>query len=456
MLDPIQTTDEEVMGRANGCEHEPLARRNRPPDGFTGIGQMHPDDALRTTKPDYSMPARDQHISLAAEAANMGFWFRDFDRDDFWACDQWRALLGFTSSETLNVDKLLRRFHPDDREPTRQALENAYQGDGIYHTEHRVVLPDGQIRWLACQGRLELNDADQPRRLMGVSLDITRRKVAELEAQAHRNEAAHLLRVASLGELASALAHELKQPLTAILSNAHTAQVLLARDACDLQEIRDILKDIVADDTRAGEVIDRLHALVKRRGFDPQPLEANQLIRDVLHMMHQDLVSRSIRVVTELSASPVSIRGDRVQLQQVLINLIQNAADSMSQQDRLLTLSTARLEGNVIEICLSDTGHGIPPGDEERIFESYYTTKPGGLGLGLSLSRSILRAHGGQLRAETHNPSGATFHCTIPEWRDGSANGESPDSNAVGKAGANTARLHSHKTSDFPVSATTK
>jgi C4-dicarboxylate-specific signal transduction histidine kinase len=176
----------------------------------------------------------------------------------------------------------------------------------------------------------------------------------------------------------------------------------------------------------------------------------------VLHMMHQELISRSIGAATELNASPLFIRGDRVQLQQVLINLIQNAADSMSQssqQHRMLSLRSARLEGNVIEICLSDTGPGIRRGDEEKIFDSYYTTKPGGLGLGLSLSRSILRAHGGQLRAETHDPSGATFRCTLPEWRGGCANGESLDSNATSMAGPNTARLHSHVSSDFPAAA---
>ncbi len=139
-----------------------------------------------------------------------------------------------------------------------------------------------------------------------------------------------------------------------------------------MQEVREILKDIVADDTRAGEVIDRLHALVKRRDFQPQPLDPNQLIRDVLHMMHQELMSRSIRVVTELSTGPMLIRGDRVQLQQVMINLIQNAADAMSQssqQERMLILKSTQLDGS-IDICLSDTGPGITQGDEERIFES--------------------------------------------------------------------------------------
>ena len=381
-----------------------------------------PDAALRAVKLGRALRARDQQISLAAEAANIGFWSRDFEQDDFWASNKWRALFGFTSSETLNLDKFLQRLHPNDRETTLQALENAYQGDGSYQTEHRVLLPDGQVRWFACQGRLELNGDDQPLRLQGVSLDITRRKLAELDAQTHRDEAAHLLRVASLGELSSALAHELKQPLTAILSNAQAAQILLSRDNFDLQQVREILGDIVADDKRAGEVIDRLHVLIKRREFQPEPLEANQLIQDVLQLMNHELAARSVRVVKELTAGALSIRGDRVQLQQVLLNLILNAVDSMWQpmkNDRTLTLQSRRMGDNLIQISVTDTGHGIPPGDEEMIFESYYTTKPGGLGLGLSLSRSILIAHGGHLRAENPGSGGATFHCTIPEWRDG-------------------------------------
>jgi two-component system, LuxR family, sensor kinase FixL len=405
----------------------PVLPSNRRTGVFPGNGDLRdPDNALPAVKLGRALRARDQQISLVAEAANIGFWSRDFAREDFWACDKWRALFGFTISETLNIDKFLQRLHPDDRESTLQALESAYQGDGIYQTEHRVLLPDGEVRWFHCQGRLELNGDDQPLRLEGVSLDITRRKLAELEAQAHRNEAAHLLRVASVGELSSALAHELRQPLTAILSNVQAAQLLLARENFDLQQLRDILADIVADDVRAGQVIDRLHVFLKRREFHPEPLDANQLIRDVLQLMNHELVGRSVRVVTELTAGVLSIRGDRVQLQQVLLNLILNAIDSMSQpmtNDRTLTLRSCRMAGNLIRISVADTGHGIPRGDEERIFESYYTTKSAGLGLGLSLSRSILIAHGGQLQAENHGSVGATFHCAVPEWRDGCANG---------------------------------
>jgi two-component system, LuxR family, sensor kinase FixL len=413
---------EDVAFLPNNCRKEE----------FPGSGVLRDSNAaLRSAKPDRAVRALDQHLALAAEAAKMGFWSRDFDREEFWASDQWRALFGFTSSETLHIEKFFQRLHPNDREATRQALENAYHGDGSYQTEHSVLLPDGQVRWIACQGRLEMGEDDQPVRLLGVSLDITRRKEAELEAKAHRNEAAHLLRVASLGELSSAMAHELKQPLTAILSNAQAAQFLLARDDIDLQQVRDILGEIVADDNRASAVIDRLHVLIKRGEPQPQQLDTNQLIRDVLQLMNHELTGRSVRIVTELSAGALSIHGDRVQLQQVLLNLILNAVDAMSQSindNRTLTVGSRRVADCGIQISVTDTGHGIPPGGEEAIFEPYYTTKPEGLGLGLSLSRSILAAHGGHLRAQSHGSNGATFHCTIPEWRDDSADARPQDS----------------------------
>jgi two-component system sensor kinase FixL len=378
------------------------------------------DDALRAVQLGRDLQAKNQQITIAAEAANMGFWFRDFARQDFWACNQWRTLFGFTTSEPLHIDHFLQRLHPNDREPTRQALENAYQGDGSYHTEHRVLLPDGQVRWVACEGRVQFNRDRQPLRLQGVSLDITRRKVAELEAQAHRNEVAHLLRVASLGELSSALAHELSQPLTAILGNAEAARLLIARDKGDLNEIDEILGEIVADDVRAGEVVGRLRALLKKGEFQPQPLEANELIQEVLKLLRHDLTAHAVRVVTDLAADLPIIRGDRVQLQQVLINIILNASDAMSQlteNARTLTLSSRRVEDDAVEISVADTGGGISPGSEEKVFEPYHTTKPHGLGLGLSLSRSIVIAHGGRLWAENLATGGAAFYCTMPEWK---------------------------------------
>jgi two-component system sensor kinase FixL len=379
--------------------------------------------ALRAAQLVRDLRASEEQIALAAEAANLGFWFHEFARNETWANDQWRALFGFGKSERLHLDNFLQRLHPDDREMMCQTLTKAIQGDGRYQAEYRALPPDGHTRWVASQGRVDFNNKGKPIGIRGVSLDVTHKKHADLEAQAHRKEVAHLLRVASLAELSSALAHELNQPLTAILSNAQAAQLSIARDKYDLEEIRDILRDIVNDDKRASEVITRLRALLKKSEFQPQQLEANELIQEVLKFLKYDLTARSVRVVTECTAGLPPIRGDRVQLQQVLINLILNARDAMAQSTehaRILTLRSRRVEDEIIQISVADTGIGIAPGDEENIFQPYHTTKPQGLGLGLSLSRSIVHAHGGRLWVENQSSGGAVFHFTTPVWQGGS------------------------------------
>ena len=259
----------------------------------------------------------------------------------------------------------------------------------------------------------------EPAGLVCVFPEKTLRKLPKLKGPEHWNDVAHLFRVASLGELSSSLAHELRQPLTAILSNAQSAVVLLNRDKCDLGEIRDIISDIVLDGNRASEVIDRLYILLKKGDFRPQALDANEVARDVLKLLNHDLESRGVRVVAECSVGLPSIRADRVQLQQVLINLMLNAVDAMadSLSPRTLTLRSRKTEKDMVEISVADTGDGIAPGAEEKVFEPYYSTKPHGLGLGLSLSRSIVSAHGGQLWAESRRTDGAVFHCTLPCWK---------------------------------------
>ncbi len=175
----IRPTGESIPGD-DVCE--PPLPSDRTKEVFPRNDELRePDDALRAVKMDRDLQVRDQQLALAAEAAGMGFWYCDYAREDFWASNEWRALFGFTSSETLYIDKFLQRLDPNDRELTLQALDNAYKGDGSYQAEHRLLMPDGQIRWIACQGRLELNSDRQPARLQGVSLDITRRKLAELE-----------------------------------------------------------------------------------------------------------------------------------------------------------------------------------------------------------------------------------------------------------------------------------
>jgi C4-dicarboxylate-specific signal transduction histidine kinase len=377
-------------------------------------------ETLRARQLALDLSASEQKIALAAHAANLGFWSREFTRNEIWVTDRWRSMFGFAASEPLLLEDFLRRVHPDDRDLLRTNLVKSTEGDGRYQVEYRVLKPDGQMRWVASEGYLELNGSGQPARLQGVSLDITHRKQAEIDAHAHRNEVAHLLRAASLGELSSALAHELSQPLTAILGNAQAAQLILSRPDFELEEIRDILRDIVSDDKRAGEIIARLRSLLKKGEFQPRLLDVNELIHEALKLMNYDLMAHAVRVVTELGAGLPSIRGDGVQLQQVLINLILNAVDAMSeraQNARTLTLRCGRFKDDSVRISVEDTGDGIATGNEEKIFEPYHTTKARGLGLGLSLSRSIVLAHGGRLWAENRPEGGAVLHFVIPECK---------------------------------------
>jgi signal transduction histidine kinase len=362
------------------------------------------------------LTSSEQRMALAADAANLGFWSREFANDKIWVSDRWRSMYGFSKSEPLELDDFLRRVHPGDRENLLRTLERSTQEDGRYQVEFRALLPGGETRLMSTDAYLELDSRGRPARLQGVTQDITSRIQAELDAHTHRNEVAHLLRAASLGELSSALAHELSQPLTAILGNAQAAQLMLAREDLDLKELRETLGDIVADDKRASDIIGRLRALLKKGEVQPQPLEPNQLIQEAIKLLHYDLAAHSVRVVTHLGLGLPMIRGDSVQLQQVLINLILNAVDAMSarpQDARTLTLESSSVDDGV-QFTVADTGIGIHQGDEEKIFEPYHSTKPRGLGLGLSLSRSIIFAHGGRMWAENRAAGGAVLSFFIP------------------------------------------
>lgn len=373
-------------------------------------------EMIRAAQTTRALRAREQQIDLAATAANLGFWSQDLQRREIWATDHWRSLFGFSKSQPLYVDNVLQSVHPEDRGVMARALTVASE---TYPVEYRVLQSDGGVRWIASSSCLELDRDGRPIRLQGVAMDITQNKKAAADAVAHRNEVAHLLRGATLGELSSALAHELNQPLAAIMANAEALELLLGHEQCDLNRIRQITLRIIEDDKRASEIIKGLRGLIKKGEFTPESLEPSDLIRDVLRLLKYELTARDVRVVSELVGNVPAIRGDRVHLQQVLINLILNAADAMSKQadTSTLTIRSFLTSGGFIQFSVQDTGSGIKVGDEEKIFEPYHTTKQHGLGLGLSVSRSIIVAHGGRLWAENY-ALGAIFHFTVPPWKD--------------------------------------
>jgi PAS domain S-box-containing protein len=252
--------------------------------------------------------------------------------------------------------------------------------------------------------------------------DVSEKKNIERERSLQRNELAHLSRVAMLGELSGSLAHELNQPLTAILSNAQAAQAFLSKGAASVDELREILEDIVQQDMRAGEVIRRLRNLFRNGQVQYEALGLNDVVLEVLRLMNSDLVTHHVSLHTELADSLPPVNADRVQLQQVLINLIMNATDAMKAtpvRKRRITVRTLLNQNHDVELCIIDTGVGIAHGDLERVFEPFHTTKPDGMGLGLAVCRTIMTAHLGNLWASNDPGGGARFHVSLSPLRRG-------------------------------------
>jgi len=258
----------------------------------------------------------------------------------------------------------------------------------------------------------------QQLRLLGeVFANALSRKQGELEAQRLRQDLAHIGRVSALGELTASLAHELNQPLTAILANAQAAERLLAADVLNLEEIREILKDIVDDDKRAGDVIRRLRALLKKGDVECVSLDLNEIASEVAWLVRNDALTRNVSMSLELVPGLPRVRGDRVQLQQVVLNLVLNGLEAMREpcaRNRTLVIRTARDGAAAVRLAVQDSGIGIDEANADRMFQPFHTTKAQGLGMGLAITRTIIDAHGGRLGAANNMHGGATFHFTLP------------------------------------------
>jgi PAS domain S-box-containing protein len=293
------------------------------------------------------------------------------------------------------MDKLQERFIPEEH------LTNAR----------------GQIRWLQTVKRPIVEKDFISNQVLGASTDITARKKAEDELRQQRDELAHLTRVSTMGQLAASLAHELNQPLTAILSNAQAAQRFLAANPADVSEVNEILRDIVEDDNRASEVIQRMRAMVKKDDLKFSTLDLAALISEVLLLVHSDAVMHNVRVSLQLDAGLPPVRGDKVQFQQVMLNLLMNAFDAMRSRTpgERAVLVKAELDGaEGVKVSVGDSGIGLASDEIDKIFQPFFTTKREGLGMGLSISRSIIEAHGGRLWAENNPDRGAMFCFTVP------------------------------------------
>ena len=362
-----------------------------------------------------SLQESEDRIALAAASTNVGFWRMDSTTDRFWATDHCRSMFGISVDTELTWKNLRTIVHPEDHR-TFDALSTHRRRDSEIESEFRISLPGGDVKWLACRGRSIWNDYGKHTATIGIFVDITARKSAELEAELQRKEIAHLMRVAALGELSGAIAHELSQPLAAILANAQAAQVMLSDDTRETEEILQVLNDIVEEDCRAGQVVHRLRRLLTKGEHQSVSIKLNDLIRSTLALLHAELVNRKVQVFSDLHPDLPSITGDPVQLQQVLLNLVMNGVDAMAStnpSNRVLCIRT-RSSCEHAEVVVSDRGPGIAPAVLPKLFEPFFTTKDRGLGLGLSICSTIIGAHGGRISLANSGGGGAVATVWLP------------------------------------------
>ncbi len=357
-------------------------------------------------------------MGLAAEAGNLAMWVWDVSGNDVWMTERARSLFGLEPGARLDFAATFDRVHPEDRTAREDAIKQALRTRGEYEVEYRVQHADGKARWIHGRGRCVVPDGGTGPKLFGVSMDITARKQAEASAAQKRAELEHVARVATLGELTATLTHELKQPLAAILTNSHAGVRLLDAPEPDLQEVRSTLADICEVTERAGEVIGGLRAMLKRDSTAAglTSVDVNTVIRVVERIVHGDANLHNVTVHLDLSSDVRPVKGDSVQLQQVILNLMLNAFSAMSGLDgaRRLVVRTNSIDESNVLVEVQDSGTGIAAEKLESIFDPFITSKPEGLGMGLSICRSIIERHGGKITAANNPDRGATFSITLP------------------------------------------
>jgi PAS domain S-box-containing protein len=310
-------------------------------------------------------------------------------------------------------------IHPDDRARIAEVIERAVRNKEDFKFDYRIVHPTGEIRYAQSVGHPSLGPSGDLVEYVGTIIDVTERRQAEEEREKLREaqaDLAHVSRMTTMGELTASLAHEVNQPITAVVNGASTAVRWLTREEPDLAEAREAALGVVRNAKRAADIISRIRTISKRGESNRQPVDINELIREMITLLRNEANRYSVSIRTNLVADLPQVMADPVQVQQVMMNLIMNSIDAMKEiaQPRELTLRSQRGEGQHLLISVSDTGKGLPQHQMDQIFDAFFTTKAHGIGLGLRISRSIVESHGGRLWATNNSPRGASFYFTLP------------------------------------------
>jgi PAS domain S-box-containing protein len=377
-------------------------------------------DALSMLSMFRSLRDSQEKLAEAQRITHVGYWDRDTSTDVITWSDETYRIFGLPpQSQIMTLSGLVERIHQDDRRIVAHAVAEAIRGGRGYDVEYRALRPGGELRFVHSIGEVFRDGAGHPRRMFGTVQDITERKAGERALQEAQGALAHVARVATLGEMTASIAHEVNQPLTAIVSDGSAALRWLAQDPPNLDKAVATLHRVIRDGKRAGEVIARIRELVTRtEGHTKVRLDINQVATDVLALIRSEIQKRAVKTQLHLEPELPPVLGDRVQLQQVLLNLIINAVeamDSVDEQSRQLTVRSKQLDPDSIAVEVQDSGVGVDPGSVSKVFDAFFTTKPQGMGMGLAICRSIVEAHRGRLWVGSEPGVGTTFRFILPK-----------------------------------------
>jgi len=364
-----------------------------------------------------SLRRSESYLAEAQRLTHTGSWvWRVAGRDALHLSEEWYRLYGFDPEKGPPVwEERLQRIHPEDRGRWQGAIDRAMAEKSHYEVEFRIILSDGTVKYIHTVGHPVLNSSGDLVEFVGSSTDITERKRAEESLRQAQAELVRVSRVTTMGELTASLAHEVNQPIAAASTNANTCLRWLTCDTPNIEEARAAATRIVKDAKRASEIISRIRQLFKKGTSQRQLVDVNEIIREMIVLLRGETTRYNILIGTDLAADLPQVMADRVQLQQVLMNLMINGIEAMKDADgtRELAIRSQRQNEEVV-LSVSDSGVGLPPQQTEQIFNAFFTTKPHGTGMGLRISRSIIESHDGRLWAAENSPRGASFYFTLP------------------------------------------
>ena len=360
----------------------------------------------------------EMYLAEGQRISHTGSWGWNIATDKFICSEEYCRIFGFNRAEAEPTFRSFQdKVHPEDRAFVQRTLERALHARRGFSVEFRAILPDGSSTYLHGMGHPVLTETGDLNEYIGTVMDITERKQSEQALRTAQTELARVSRLTTIGELMASIAHEIHQPLGAIAASGNACLRWLAKDQPQLGEAQRAAERIVREAHRAGDILKSIRALAGTSAPDMTELDINDIIREVLILMNSELQEHEVLLETELSEGLAPVMGDRVQLEQVILNLVLNAIEAMgtdtSAPRRLCVKSQADGPGAVL-IAIEDSGPGIAPDTMDRLFDAFFTTKPNGMGMGLSICRSIVNAHGGRLSVSPRPPRGAVFQFTVP------------------------------------------